>query len=109
MNMKIDRSLIVIAMSAVAIFFCSSADAHPRENQYVNGVNRLPARATSYSYANEADALTYDRRNSRMTSLNGVWKFHFAEDIKVHKEEVNKSHIEFYDKKNNIICNLDSS
>ena len=81
MNMKITRPLIVIAVAAVAIFFTTSANAHPRENQYVNGVNRLPARATSYSYADEASALTYDRTKSRMTSLNGVWKFHFAEDV----------------------------
>ena len=81
MNMKITRPLIVIAVAAVAIFFTTSANAHPREDQYVNGVNRLPARAISYSYADEASALTYDRTNARMASLNGVWKFHFAEDV----------------------------
>ena len=79
--MNHSRSLAVTIFLAVTFFFSSSSFAHPRENQYVNGVNRLPARATSYSYADEADALTFDRSKSRMASLNGVWKFHFAEDV----------------------------
>ena len=81
MNININKSLIVIAIAAVTIFFSAQSYAHPREDHYVNGVNRLPSRATSYSYANEADALNYDRTKSRMESLNGVWKFHFAEDV----------------------------
>lgn len=81
MKMKMIKSVIVTAAIAVAIFFSPSANAHPRENLYVNGVNRLPARATSYSFENEADALGFDRTRSRMTSLNGMWKFHFAEDV----------------------------
>ena len=71
-----------IASVCVLILALSvSLYAEPWQNQYVNGMNRLPARATSYSYATEADALTNDRENSRMVSLNGVWKFRFAEDI----------------------------
>lgn len=79
--MKISRFLVVTALTAVTMSFNILANAHPREDQYVNGVNRLPARATSYSFENEADALAFDRTKSRMTSLNGVWKFHFAEDV----------------------------
>lgn len=71
-----------IASVCVLILALSvSLYAEPWQNQYVNGMNRLPARATSYSYATEADALTNDRENSRMVSLNGVWKFCFAEDV----------------------------
>ena len=71
-----------IASVCVLILALSvSLYAEPWQNQYVNGMNRLPARATSYSYATEADALTNDRENSRMASLNGVWKFCFAEDV----------------------------
>ena len=71
-----------IASVCVLILALSvSLYAEPWQNQYVNGMNRLPARATSYSYATEADALTNDRENSRMVSLNGVWKFRFAEDV----------------------------
>ena len=44
----------------------------------MNSINRLPARATSYSYESEQDALALDRDASRMKLLNGMWKFHFA-------------------------------
>ena len=50
----------------------------PWYDHHVNGVNRLPARATSYSYESEQDALVKDRSISRMMLLNGMWKFHFA-------------------------------
>ena len=52
----------------------------PWYNHYVNGINRLPARATSYSFDDEAKALDGNRETSRMVSLNGTWKFNFAED-----------------------------
>ena len=77
-NIKLWSLLLVAAMS----FFLSSAlNAEPWKNQFVSGVNRLPSRATSYSYTNDADALSCDRDLARMTSLNGTWKFHFAEDV----------------------------
>ena len=47
----------------------------PWFNYNVNGINRLPARATSYSYDDQAKALAGDREASRMVSLNGTWKF----------------------------------
>ncbi len=52
----------------------------PWNDHHVNGINRLPARATSYSYPDEQSALAYDREASRIHLLNGMWKFHFAED-----------------------------
>lgn len=75
------KCIVVAVILTVTFFLPSSSDAHPRENQYVNGVNRMPSRATSYSYLNESDALSFDRSLSRMISLDGVWKFHFAEDV----------------------------
>ena len=53
----------------------------PWYNHYVNGVNRLPARATSYSFDDEAKALDGNREASRMVSLNGTWKFKLVEDV----------------------------
>ena len=44
----------------------------------VNGINRLPARATSYSFADQVLALSCDRDEARVKSLNGTWKFSFA-------------------------------
>lgn len=74
-------TFLLLASAAV----CSYADnlsEGPWYNHYVNGINRLPSRATSYSYATPADALAGDRETSRMMSLNGTWKFFFAEDTK---------------------------
>jgi len=51
------------------------------KNIYVNHKNRLPTRATSYSYYTEQDALKGNRDLSRISYLNGKWKFFFAEDV----------------------------
>ena len=40
----------------------------------------MAARATSYSYYSEKDALSGERERSRMMSLNGSWMFNFVED-----------------------------
>lgn len=49
------------------------------ENPEVTGINRMPAKATSVSYATEAEALKGDRKKStRYQSLNGDWKFSWA-------------------------------
>ena len=61
----------------------------PWFDYYINGINRLPARATSYSFDDQAKALAGDREDSRMLSLNGSWKFNFAEDLP-------KAPIDFY-------------
>ena len=39
--------------------------------------NTLPPRAHFYNYANEDDALTFNRDNALFSSLNGTWKFHY--------------------------------
>lgn len=49
-------------------------------NQQVLQRNRLPARAHFVPYADAESALTFDRgRSDRLRSLNGRWKFHYAE------------------------------
>nr|WP_249665368.1 glycoside hydrolase family 2 TIM barrel-domain containing protein [Mucilaginibacter sp. Bleaf8] len=54
--------------------------AEPWEDQTVSGINREPARATTYSYSSIKDALANNREKSgRMLSLNGQWDFQFAE------------------------------
>lgn len=51
----------------------------PWEDPLVTSINRDRARATAYSFENEADALSYNRdRSSRVINLNGEWDFHFA-------------------------------
>lgn len=41
--------------------------------------NTLPPRAHFFPYGSEADALTFDLGKSLRHSLNGIWKFHFAQ------------------------------
>ncbi|WP_372846663.1 glycoside hydrolase family 2 TIM barrel-domain containing protein [Pontiella sp.] len=52
------------------------------ENERMIEQGKLGARATSYSYPTEADALKGDRAQARMLSLNGDWKFKFTPDSK---------------------------
>ncbi len=65
----------------IFIFFSSIANAQNNEweDPTVIAKNKLPARATSYSFPNEKDALSGDRSSSKMISLNGTWKFNFVE------------------------------
>lgn len=58
---------------------------YPQENDWENprvfGINKLPGRATSVSYASPDIALAADASDSdRVLSLNGLWKFHFSEN-----------------------------
>ena len=52
------------------------------EDQSVIGRNKMPARATSYSFSSEDQALKGDRTQARFLSLNGEWMFHFEVDSK---------------------------
>lgn len=52
---------------------------NPWENPAIDGINRLPAHATAYSFSNLQDALTGDREKSgRTISLNGSWDFLYS-------------------------------
>ncbi|MEM9928307.1 MAG: glycoside hydrolase family 2 TIM barrel-domain containing protein [Bacteroidota bacterium] len=49
------------------------------QNPRVTDINKLPARATAYSFSSVEDALTVDRKNTdRVVSLNGTWDFNFS-------------------------------
>lgn len=52
------------------------------EDQSVIGRNKMAARATSYSFSSEDQALKGDRAQSLFLSLNGEWMFHFEADSK---------------------------
>jgi beta-galactosidase len=49
------------------------------EDPTVIAKNKMPARATSYSFTSDRDALNGDRELSQMISLNGTWKFNYSE------------------------------
>jgi beta-galactosidase len=49
------------------------------EDQHINGLNRMPMRATSYSFADEKSALEKTGYQSdRLKMLNGKWKFNWS-------------------------------
>jgi len=54
------------------------AQSRDWENQRIIEKNRMPGRATSYSYASSEAALEGDRAQSAMKSLNGKWKFMYV-------------------------------
>ncbi len=63
------------------LILCTSvafAQNNEWEDPTVIAKNKMPGRATSYSFTNEADALAGNRETSRMISLNGTWKFNFV-------------------------------
>ena len=78
MRKTIKTALTAMTMLAAGLCAYGQAGFRPWYDHHVNSINRLPARATSYSYQSEQDALTLDRDASRMQLLNGMWKFHFA-------------------------------
>lgn len=72
--------LSVLVLCACLAVAAQNLQEGPWYDHYVNGINRMPARATSYSFDDEAKAKNCDREQARMLSLNGTWKFKFAED-----------------------------
>ncbi|WP_297096723.1 glycoside hydrolase family 2 TIM barrel-domain containing protein [uncultured Draconibacterium sp.] len=71
------KKLLILALSlcATSLFAQNKIWEDPA---YI-AKNKLPGRATSYSYKSADDALNCDRETSRMISLNGTWKFNFVE------------------------------
>jgi len=52
------------------------------ENPAVISINKLPPRATMYSFINEEDAIVSDKtKSNRVKSLNGDWMFNFSNSI----------------------------
>lgn len=75
---------LTFTLLLAVLCICASAQVTgygPWKDHHINGINRLPARATSYSCSDEATALESGRDSSRLMSLNGMWKFNFAEDV----------------------------
>ncbi len=57
-------------------------------NPQVIGINKLPARATSYPYADAEAAMTAPREASpRFESLNGDWEFKWAPNLDAMKDK----------------------
>lgn len=71
--------------------FKLSAQSTDWQNQGIFAINKLPARATSYSFKDEVSARQGDRQKSRMLSLNGEWYFNFSERQEDKPEDFYKS------------------
>jgi beta-galactosidase len=71
-------------MVFTSLIFMVSVNAQKNdwENQEIISVNKMDARATSYSYTTESAAINSDRAKSAVLSLDGAWKFSFAADSK---------------------------
>ncbi len=91
------KTLGSIVLSMFLVFGCQSYSTNTQqansasphswkqndwENENVIQINKLPARATSYSYTSKSLAKSYDRKNSKLINLNGHWKFNFVDDAK---------------------------
>ena len=62
--------LIAFLLSVSSLLsYAQGLEKGPWYDHHVNGINRLEARATSYSYASAEDALACDREASRIKSL----------------------------------------
>ncbi len=77
-------ALSMVAMSSVAATGGDvwRSDQPEWQNHLINSVNRLPARATTYSYRSADTALNANREMAEMLSLNGDWRFNYVDDVK---------------------------
>lgn len=82
MYCNLSRRLYYLSPSLLAIAGCvlaSVTQAEPWQDPEVNGINRLPAHATFYSYSSESAAMRDSREESPwFRSLHGDWKFAWA-------------------------------
>ncbi len=72
----------ILIFSLFTVLSLSAMAQNDWEDQSVIGRNKMPARATSYSFPSEDLALKGDRSQARLLSLNGEWQFHFETDSK---------------------------
>lgn len=72
------KNSFIISILFGLLFQSAIAVQNDWENEAVFEKNKLEARVPSYSYATAVDALTGNRDQARMLSLNGIWKFNFV-------------------------------
>lgn len=88
----------------IAVFCILSYNLYSQTKQWENPLvvseNKMPARATSYSYESADKALSSDRTQSNLLMLNGDWKFSFAETPEQRPVDFYKSEFNSGDWKN---------
>lgn len=71
--------LIICCLTITKTFSQTKFSENFWENPQINGLNRLPASASSISFPDEKSALQVERNQSdRYKSLNGNWKFNWS-------------------------------
>ncbi|NDW08554.1 glycoside hydrolase family 2 TIM barrel-domain containing protein [Dysgonomonas sp. 520] len=77
------RNLLALTLLALAGMCFAQSDRYAEiTNPKLTNINREPARASFTSYTNEENALKNERSSgSFYLSLNGKWKFNYAETI----------------------------
>lgn len=72
------------SLKLLSIFVCLYLSVFAQndwENEQFISKQKMPGRATSYSFATENDARDGTRELARMMSLNGRWKFNFVAQV----------------------------
>ncbi len=75
------EKIIICALAIISIMCPTHLHSQEWQDQQVNSRNRLNARATSYPYTSLAAARTTDRTLAEVKSLDGVWRFKFAQSV----------------------------
>ena len=80
--MKITTKGLIAAMLAASSTLPAAAQELPVQCSDISIVeeNREPMHASWFPYSNEANAISNNRQSDWMKSLNGNWKFYFAEN-----------------------------
>lgn len=81
LNSGVVRSVFTLGIVA-GLSGMTQAQVNDWESTDIIARNKLPARATTYSYSSIEDALRGDRSKAQVLSLNGLWKFHYEPDSK---------------------------
>ncbi|WMI65209.1 glycoside hydrolase family 2 TIM barrel-domain containing protein [Aestuariibaculum sp. YM273] len=71
---------LVASLFSTFTFAQINSNIKPWEDPQVSGINRMPSRATSFSFPDELSALENIKEDSgRFKLLNGDWKFHWSQ------------------------------
>ncbi|MCU4174229.1 glycoside hydrolase family 2 TIM barrel-domain containing protein [Carboxylicivirga sp. N1Y90] len=69
---------ITIIVFFVSVMLQAYGQTNKWENENIIQENKLPARATSYSYASKQAAISLSREKAKVKFLNGKWSFQFT-------------------------------
>lgn len=80
MKISVISSVLLLLTGSITLF-AQPIRQDDWQNELVNSRNRLPARATAYSFRSIEAARRGDRAESLFQNLDGPWQFSFAESV----------------------------